>query len=236
MPLMQRIESQLAPFLPKILRRTVKERAEFAFWNGKAAKEGVLSNDHYSHFYTKFFDLSPDDYKGKAIIDIGCGPRGSLEWANNAGERVGLDTLVNEYRGLGIERHKMRYVDAPAESIPFPAEYFDFVTSFNALDHVEDFGAALAEIRRVLKPDGTFLLIVEANHEPTVTEPVTIADGDLRNLLENQFNIESWRSWQVPADHDLYGAMLREPPSEANGAPAIIAAKMRPRADTAQVA
>jgi SAM-dependent methyltransferase len=236
MPLLQRIEAQIAPFLPKGLRRAVKERAEFAFWNGRAAEEGVLSNGHYSHFYTNFFGLTPEDYKGKAIIDIGCGPRGSLEWAHDARERVGLDSLVNEYRGLGIERHKMRYVDAPAESIPFPASHFDFVTSFNALDHVEDLGAALAEIRRVLKPDGTFLLIVEANHEPTVTEPVTIGDKELRALLEAGFNIESWRSWNVPDDHDLYGAMLRSPETEPNGEPAIIAAKMRPRAEAARVA
>lgn len=236
MPLIQRIEAQLAPFLPKGLRRAVKERAEFAFWNGRAASEGVLSNGHYAHFYTKFFELSPDDYRGKSIIDIGCGPRGSLEWAHDATERVGLDSLVNEYRGLGIERHNMRYVDAPAEAIPFPAGYFDFVTSFNALDHVEDFSAALAEIKRVLKKDGTFLLIVEANHEPTVTEPVTVSDGDLKAMLEAVFDIHSWRSWPVPDDHDLYGAMLRTPQAAPNGQPSIIAAKMTPRAGGAQVA
>ena len=32
--------------------------------------------------------------------DIGCGPRGSLEWATMAAERVGLDPPVNKYLGF----------------------------------------------------------------------------------------------------------------------------------------
>lgn len=226
MPLMQRIEANLAPFLPRAARRAVKERAELAFWRARADDEGELGNDHYRHFFTAFFGLSPDDYRGKSIIDIGCGPRGSLEWAEEARERVGLDSLVQKYRGLGIERHKMRYVDAPVEVIPFPLERFDFVTCFNALDHVEDLFGALAEIQRVLKKDGTFLLIVEVNHEPTVTEPVAISEEGLRALLESRFQIQSWRTWPVPADHNLYGAMRSEPATVSAGTPAIVAAKM----------
>jgi SAM-dependent methyltransferase len=225
---MQRIEANLAPFLPRAMRRAVKERAEFAFWRERADDEGRLSNNHYRYFYTQFFGLSPEDYRGKSIIDIGCGPRGSLEWAEEARERVGLDSLVQKYRSLGIERHKMRYVDAPVEAIPFPSQRFDFVTCFNALDHVEDLQAALGEIRRVLTNDGTFLLIVEINHEPTVTEPVTISEIDLRALLGREFQIQSWRTWPVPDDHDLYRAMRREPEPISGSEAGIVAAKMTP--------
>lgn len=45
-----------------------------------------------------------------------------------AAERIGLDTLVKEYMKLGADRHKMTYVDAGAESIPFPAADFDAVS------------------------------------------------------------------------------------------------------------
>jgi len=41
--------------------------------------------------FLDYFGLSKDFYKGKKILDIGCGPRGSLEWADMTLERVGLD-------------------------------------------------------------------------------------------------------------------------------------------------
>ena len=229
MPLIERIEASLAPYLPKGVRRVVKERAELAFWKERASREGKLGNAHYEYFYTEFFGLAADDYRSKSIIDIGCGPRGSLEWAEDANVRVGLDSLAGEYRTLGIEKHKMRYVAAPVEAIPYAARRFDFVTCFNALDHVEDLHAALAEIQRVLKRDGTFLLIVEVNHEPTVTEPVAIAERQLRALLSHGFEILSWRTWPVPPDHNLYGAMRAPPGAVPDRHPAIVAAAMTPR-------
>jgi len=52
-------------------------------------------------------------------LDIGCGPRGSLEWADMTKERYGLDPLANEYLKLGADKHKMKYVASGAEKIPF---------------------------------------------------------------------------------------------------------------------
>lgn len=230
MPLMQRIEASLAPYLPRGMRRAVKERAELAFWTERASEEGKLGNDHYRYFYTEFFGLTADDYDGKSIIDIGCGPRGSLEWAEGAKVRVGLDALVDQYRNLGIDQHKMRYIAATVEAIPYAAKRFDFVTCFNALDHVEDLLTALNEIHRVLKKDGTFLLIVEVNHAPTVTEPVAISESGLKELLALGFEVLSWRTWPVPDDHNLYAAMRGKPAPVPEGAPAIVAAKMAARA------
>jgi SAM-dependent methyltransferase len=229
MQLMDRIESQLAPLLPKGMRKAVKERAEFAFW--MAGGDGECpGNGHYRHFYTEFFGLSPEDYRDKSIIDIGCGPLGSLEWADGAHERIGLDALAHKYRSLGIERHQMRYVDAPAESIPFPARHFDFVTCFNALDHVDDLVGVLAEISRVLKKDGTFLLIVATNHKRTVTEPVSIAEPELKSLLEIGFDIKSWRTWPVPDDiHDPYEVLRGDAAPAVDGERTIAAARMTSR-------
>src|SRR5687767_10314946 len=51
-------------------------------WKEKEAQEsGRLLNTHYEPFYTTVFGLTHADYAGKAVLDIGCGPRGSLEWA-----------------------------------------------------------------------------------------------------------------------------------------------------------
>ena len=109
------------------------------------------------------------------MLDIGCGPRGSLNWADMARRRVGLDPLADDYRELGVESHPMEYVAAGAEAMPFAAATFDVVTSLNSLDHVDDLDRTVAEIKRVLRPGGHLVLVVEVGHEPTWSEPQTIS-------------------------------------------------------------
>jgi len=165
------LSSLVASCLSPRMREWIKARAEIRYWRRRQRAEDVLDNQHYEYFYTTLFGLDHADYAGKAVLDVGCGPRGSLEWAVGARERVGLDPLVDSYRALGIDRHAMRYVCAPAESIPFADGHFDIVTSFNSLDHVEDPERAARELARVLAPGGLLLLIVEVEHEATLTEP-----------------------------------------------------------------
>lgn len=157
------------------MRTLLKRVGEWLYWLNARVRSGTLSNDHYVHFYTDHFGLSPAYYDGKRILDIGCGPRGSLEWADHAAERVGLDPLAAQYQSLGAARHRMRYVASGAESIPFPDGHFDVVCSFNSLDHVENLDRVIAEIGRVVKPGGLFLLITDVNHAPTLTEPLTFS-------------------------------------------------------------
>jgi ubiquinone/menaquinone biosynthesis C-methylase UbiE len=157
------------------MQTLIKRAMELAYWLSRKVSERKLSNDHYVHFYTDHFSLRRSDYSGKRILDIGCGPRGSLEWANEAAERVGLDPLADRYRTLGASAHKMRYVCSGAESIPFPDGHFDVVCSFNSLDHVDDLDRVVGEICRVVKPGGLFLLISDVNHAPTLTEPLSFS-------------------------------------------------------------
>jgi ubiquinone/menaquinone biosynthesis C-methylase UbiE len=155
-----------------LMPEAFKEHHELSFWRKRCQQEhGKLLNEHYERYYTTFFGLNREFYRGKRIIDIGCGPRGSLEWADMAAERVGLDSLANEYMKLGADKHKMTYVDSGAESIPFPTAHFDAAFAFNSLDHVRDLTKVVAEIKRIVRPGGLFLLITEIGHEPTATEP-----------------------------------------------------------------
>lgn len=153
----------------------IKRKSEIAYWRRVYRREGQFTNDHYMWFYTSYFGISPADYNDRHILDIGCGPRGSLEWADMASERVGLDPLVDEYKALGIDQPKMTYVKAGSENIPFPDGHFDIVTSFNSLDHVDDLSATIAEITRVTASSGLLLLISDVGHNPTLTEPVSFS-------------------------------------------------------------
>ena len=155
-------------------RRLLKRRSEIGYWRSRRKVEGTLNDlsEKYRYTYTEHFGLNPDDYRGKRIMDIGCGPRGSLEWCEGAEELVGLDPLAHKYERIQpYPEPRMNYVRGSAEAIPFPDGYFDFVTSLNSLDHVDDPPAAITEIARVTRPGGRFLLLVEINHPPRRAEP-----------------------------------------------------------------
>jgi SAM-dependent methyltransferase len=168
------LRRSVARLLGRRRQPSSKADAELSFWQRRKEIEGTLSGPHYEAIFTTHFGLEQRFFAGQRVLDIGCGPRGSLEWADMAAERVGLDPLVDDYRELGIDTHAMDYVAAPAERMPFATGHFDVVSALNSLDHVDDLKATAAEITRVAKPGATLLLIVEVGHEPTPTEPQSL--------------------------------------------------------------
>lgn len=185
----------------------MKGSSELDYWRKKRKEELILANDHYVHFYTKQFGLTLNYYKGKKILDIGCGPRGSLEWAQMASERIGLDPLAASYLKLGAKEHDMTYVTATSDRIPFVNEYFDVVTSFNSLDHVDDLNKTITEIARVTKPGGYFLLISDVNHDPTPCEPIYLS-WDVVKLFQPFFDVVEERHYEA-SENGIYQSIDR---------------------------
>ena len=205
------------------LRPPSKDDAEMSYWTQRAALEGVLGNAHYERVFTAHFGLTPHFFAAKRVLDVGCGPRGSLEWASAAAQRVGLDPLVERYRALGIDHHAMSYVAAPAEQMPFADASFDVVASLNSLDHVDDVERAVAEITRVAAPGATWLLTVEVGHAPTAFEPHSLSWEVA----------DAFGGWQVQwsarnglrADHDIYASIDEDLPH--TDGPGLLRARLK---------
>lgn len=122
--------------------------------------------------------LSRDCFRGKRILDIGCGPI-PFALGFTGCEVYGLDQLINGYKELGypIDKYSERfiYVSGSAENMPFEDNFFDAVISVNALDHVDDFSAVAKEVCRVLRPGG--ILRIETHyHKPRLLEPLSLTD------------------------------------------------------------
>ncbi len=205
----------LALFGPKLL----KSLNEIVFWKIVKIREGRLTNHHYEEFFTIFFDLTKEDYAGQVIMDIGCGPRGSLEWADNTKRRVGLDPLADKYVKMEGRNHEMEYIQSGAEKMPFDTGSFDFVTSLNSLDHVDDLGECIQEIKRIVAPGGLFLMICDIHSYPTLAEPSNFG-WDISKSFLPEFSIEFEKHFEgnnmykslrenIPYDHsnkkDRYG-------------------------------
>lgn len=205
----------------------LKGRHELSYWTGRKQAEGTLANAHYEHFYTRHFGLERAAYDDAVILDIGCGPRGSLEWAGNAARRYGVDPLANEYLLLGAIDHGMRYLCAPSERIPVPDGYCDAVFSFNSLDHVEDVDATLREIARITRPGGIFLLLVEVHHEPTPCEPHCLTPDGLLAALQPHWACADLQVHEPLAGEGLYESVrhgARRPEPMATREPGYLSA------------
>src|SRR5690554_1767232 len=100
-----------------------------------------------------------------------------------ARRRIGLDPLADDYLRLGADDHAMEYISAPSEDVPLEDASCDSVFSFNSLDHVEDVERMIGEIKRITRPGGRFLLLVEVNHPPTACEPHELGVRPLLTML-----------------------------------------------------
>lgn len=192
----------------KILAPTLwKEKNELKYWKDRKLKEGELTNFHYEYFYTNHFGIEKSFYNDKTILDLGCGPRGSLEWATNAKRKIGLDPLAHKYLLLGASKHDMEYLNAPSEKIPLADNTCDAVFSFNSLDHVENIEKTVKEIKRILKPNGIFLLLVEVNHPPTDCEPHELNQQQLIQAFTPDLKYELMDLFK-PTQHGIYESIL----------------------------
>jgi len=201
-----------------------KGRAEITYWTERKRFEGTLSSAHYEEFFTTQFGLSREDYDGRRLLDIGCGPRGSLEWATGAAERVGVDPLADRYRKLGIDRHAMRYVKAGAERLPFADGHFDVVSALNSLDHVDDPHAAVREMTRVTRPGGVGVVLVEVGHPPTPTEPQQLEADEVLEMFDAGWVVVMSDVVAMRADHHIYESWRERVPTRER--PALLGARL----------
>ena len=162
------------PVVVKTIPKKWKQFNELRFWKDLYRNHSNRwKNWYYFHYFTTEFGIPKGYYSGKKVLDIGCGPLGSLEWAYMTAQRIGLDCLADKYRRW-TKGHKMSYVNARSEDIPFPDSCFDVVSSFNSLDHVDDLGQTISEIKRVLRPGGQFLLLVDCKTKASPCEPILV--------------------------------------------------------------
>jgi ubiquinone/menaquinone biosynthesis C-methylase UbiE len=95
------------------------------------------------------------------VLEIGCG-EGMLLAALPGGTKFGIDPSVQ-----ALLRAKRRSTAdcavARAEQLPFPQDSIDLVVTSGVMEHFEDVDAATTEIRRVLKPSGRYIALIQTD-------------------------------------------------------------------------
>jgi SAM-dependent methyltransferase len=196
--------------IKKIIRPWIpKSDSELAFWRSRyKADNGRFRNDHYERLMLAMAQESSAGFlRGRIVADFGCGPRGSLAWAEPAAVRIGIDVLADRYAEEftdSIKSHGMVYVKSTEKVIPLPSDFVDVMFTLNAIDHVDDFAAMCAEIVRVMKPGGRFIGSFNLEEPASSSEPQQLNEAAIRSNLLDRLVVDSYRITVKGPDDDLY--------------------------------
>jgi SAM-dependent methyltransferase len=126
------------------------------------------------------------------ILDCGCGTGNNLRMLRAHGRATGIDLT---FSGLAYARRQGERLIARASALtlPFSADTFDLVSSFDVIYAFDDNQAAqaLKEMHRVLRPGGHLVLnvaalpILRGNHSILGGEVQRYTRSSLRRHLEN---------------------------------------------------
>lgn len=130
---------------------------------------GVKSNIFQKFWHQKKWDKLEThlkNHKKSRLLDVGCADgTTTLQILEKFPDFkiTGIDAYkkaVNYARG---KNSKADFVHGDAHSLPFKNSHFDVVTAIEVLEHLHYPEIALSEIRRVLKPKGSFVIIQDTN-------------------------------------------------------------------------
>ncbi len=132
---------------------------------------------------------------GGRILDVGCGSGQFTEILTDSLKSfdsiTGID-VTEEYLSEARQKftdEKFQFLVASSQEIPFDDETFDLVVISKALHHVENPHASLAEMKRVLKPGGYFLVVEMHRDELSEAQESHMQYHHLRSEIDNALGI-----------------------------------------------
>ena len=130
-------------------------------WTGERfvpwIRESAIAYEHL-HRYAYAAELVTD----KRVLDMACGEGyGSNLLAAGAASVIGvdIDEKVIRHASAKYGSTKLQFLSGSITALPIPDDHsFDVIVCFEAIEHIEDQDALLAEVQRLLKPDGVFIV------------------------------------------------------------------------------
>jgi len=135
-------------------------------WNAETAEWYARKYGEHAtnRLAVEALDLDPS----VVIVDVGCGTGSALRHAAASvarGTLIGIDPVPRmvEIAREGAASHahgsRIEFRVGSAESIPVEDSTADLVFAFDSFDHWKDKAIGLAEVRRILQPDGRLVVV-----------------------------------------------------------------------------
>ena len=170
-------------------------------FTGERFVPGVPGEIWYEHWHRYHF--AAPLVRELDVLDVACGEGyGSALLARSAREVTGVDLAAAaieharaHYAGLG----NLDFRTADCTALPFPDASFDAIVSFETIEHIAAQDAFLDEVRRVLRPEGLFILSCPNKAEYTDKRNFVNAyhvrelyRGEIEGLLAPRFAHVKW--------------------------------------------
>lgn len=171
-----------------------------AGWWQKSATVAPLSRLNPLRF--QFFDQYITDWQGLKVLDVGCGGGFTCEFLAARGAQVtGIDQSAACIEAASRHANevdlKISYQQGYAEELPFQNAAFDVVVCVDVLEHVEDVGEVIAQMSRVLKPNGWFCFDTINRTWQSKLVMIWLLENTLRQI---PCGVHDWRKFITPAE------------------------------------
>ena len=140
------------------------------------------------------------DLSSKQVLEVGCGHGGGASYLTRTLKPASYTGLDLNPAGVAFcrERHKLAgldFVQGDAENLPFPDQSFDAVVNVESSLYYPRFPRFLAEVARVLRPQGHFLYTDIRYREQIADWEAALANAPMAMLSHRVINAEVIREW-----------------------------------------
>ncbi len=154
----------------------------------------------YEHWHR--YLIAREQVAGKVVLDIASGEGyGSHLLSGVAASVVGVDVSAEAVAHATdkYSANNLRYIAASCTQIPLESQSFDVIVSFEMIEHIHEQAAFLAEVKRLLKPSGLF--IVSSPNRPEYSEKTGYNNEfhvkeldrvELKALLDVHWSSQKW--------------------------------------------
>lgn len=102
--------------------------------------------------YLRYINKLANSIKDSEILDVGCGLGNYTKlFSVNNNKVTGIDII--DFREKRLQKY-FKFIKYNGKKMPFKKESFDFIVSFDVIEHVREDLSFVKEIKRVLKTGG----------------------------------------------------------------------------------